>query len=739
MLGLLLVIGFSAMSVFMYQIYDDHKNQPGDWKKAFKMYPQYIESQFYDIRMRMTLPKKIYEPRIVLATIDDISLNKIGRWPWSRMVWVDIMKKMQNFGAKVMAYDVVLSEAEKSCNAESPDKLLGEIFSEFQKKEGSSVIISYGLTLDDLDAAKEIPGDFYNFMVESKVENPGFNLVAKKISYPSVPIPEILKSGAAVGFIGADEDYDGILRNYPLITNVDTLFFPSLGLIAYMKYTGDVPKLNIDKLGNATLALKTGTIELNNWGETKIRYSGDQNAFQSISLQEVLNASDDDLEMRAKLNGKIVFIGSTSFGAHDLRHTPVDGIMPGVFFHINMVKMMLDGKFFKANDKSLLYSWGILLVGSLLMILISLIKNPFLDVVAMLLLCGGGFALDTYYLLPQGYEITLFFCLFSVFGTYFWNTMMNFYFANKDKAFLKSAFGSYISPELIDEMYKSGEPPKLGGDCDVLTAYFTDIQGFSSFSEKLSAPKLVELLNEYLTAMTDILLAHQGTLDKYEGDAIVAFFGAPVKFSDHAKRAVAVSLAMQARLAELRKKWVEEGDKWPKIVHEMRMRIGVNSGEIVTGNMGSKSRMNYTMMGDSVNLTARLESSAKQYGVFTQISHFTKNLLGEAFVLRELDTIRVVGKSEPVTTYDVLGEKGKTPENLIKLKEYFEKGISLYKAQKWDEATLFFKKSLEQEYIRFPELKEKINPSKIYLERCEEFKKNPPGKDWDGVYTLTSK
>jgi len=309
----------------------------------------------------------------------------------------------------------------------------------------------------------------------------------------------------------------------------------------------------------------------------------------------------------------------------------------------------------------------------------------------------------------------------------------------KEKAFLKAAFGNYISPELIERMYESGEAPKLGGDVGERTAYFTDIQGFSTFSEKLSAPRLVELLNEYLTVMTDILIDEQGTLDKYEGDAIIAFFGAPMPLPDHAERAVRTALKMQAALGDLRKKWTSEGDKWPQIVHDMRMRIGINSGEIVTGNMGSKMRMNYTMMGDAVNLAARLEESAKQYGVFIQIAQFAHAHVRDKFVFRELDTVRVVGKTEPVTTYEPLCAVDADEPLLKELAEVFAQGLAAYKAQRWEEASACFTRSAELELRRFPGLGHKPNPSKIYLERCEEFRQTPPIPGWDGVYNLTHK
>ena len=240
--------------------------------------------------------------------------------------------------------------------------------------------------------------------------------------------------------------------------------------------------------------------------------------------------------------------------------------------------------------------------------------------------------------------------------------------------------------------------------------------------------------------MTDILLGEKGTLDKYEGDAIIAFFGAPMPLEDHATRACSVAIQMQETLLELRKKWTSEGDRWPQIVHDMRMRIGINSGEIVTGNMGSRDRMNYRMMGDSVNLAARLEEAAKQYGIYTHVTAETKNMTGDEFIWRELDTIRVVGKIEPITTFELLAFKKDCSQLYSELSETFNNGLILYKSQQWDKAIEVFKLSLALENKRFPELTGiKTNPSEIYLKRCQEFKKNPPAKDWDGVYTLTHK
>lgn len=741
-LGIILIISFSAISTLIYTI---EKGIPNYQKQdSFILnYPAFFEDRFFDLRMKQTLDKKTVDKDIVLAAITDEGLEKIGRWPWTRTVWTNFVDKMNSFGAKILAFDVFFSEPELSCNGNDVDQELANAFRKFQLKPGNKIILPYKMNItgqkDDRDFT-ETPDDLYNFIMDSQMAQ-GLNLEPHYISKDAYPLNSLTSAEIALGHIQASSDSDGIYRHYFLASNNETLYFPSFSLLTYQEYTGDKPTLKmVTKNDQAELITKTGKFYLNPNGSIKVRWKGDTRNFHAIDIKNILAAKDNDPEMKKIFDGKIVFIGSTAFGANDIRHTPVSPLLPGVYFHMNMASMLINGKSFLPQEKSTRYTWAILFGATLLILLIQLLKNALLDLVSVIVLVTGLFYFDTYYLIPKGFEIRLFFCFFSVVVCYSWVTFINFYLASKDKNFLKNAFSSYISPELIDDMYKSGEPPKLGGDSGIRTAYFTDIQSFSTFSEKLSATQLVELLNEYLTEMTDILLEEKGTLDKYEGDAIIAFFGAPMPLEDHATKACKVAHKMQESLLKLREKWVSEGDKWPKIVHEMRMRIGINSGEIVTGNMGSASRMNYTMMGDSVNLAARLEESAKQYGIFTQVSAETVEMTEDIFIWRELDTIKVVGKSVPVTTFDLLGMKDSSPEYLKALSEKFKEGITLYKSQHFDQALNIFKETLELEYQRFPLLKGvKTNPSEIYIKRCEDYISSPPPSDWDGVYTLTSK
>lgn len=316
----------------------------------------------------------------------------------------------------------------------------------------------------------------------------------------------------------------------------------------------------------------------------------------------------------------------------------------------------------------------------------------------------------------------------------------------KAKGRLKGMFGSYVSSDLVEQMVNSGEEPSLGGEETSITAFFSDVQAFSSFSELLSPTGLVDLMNEYLTAMTDILTEERGTLDKYIGDAIVAMYGAPVPMDDHAYQSVRTALLMQERQLELRDKWSMEAEKWGKchdLVCKMQTRIGCNTGTATVGNMGALDRFNYTMMGDMVNLAARCESGAKAYGAYIMITEETKLASLETkddIAFRYLDRIVVKGRSQPVAMYEPTGFMDKLSQETQDCLDCFSQGIDKYLAQDWDAALKMFEKSKGMEPNKpgiSPGVKD--NPSMILIDRCQVMKENPPGDDWDGVYVMTTK
>ena len=437
------------------------------------------------------------------------------------------------------------------------------------------------------------------------------------------------------------------------------------------------------------------------------------------------------------MEGNIFIVGSSSPSLFDIKSTPHEKNYPAVEIHASILNSIFTDTF--VRRPALWQDFLILAAVGLIVALIAFLTKPLL---ASLCAAGAIFlyvaaAFQIFDLLLIWIEIVR--PVLAVTLTFTAVMAYRYMTEEKDRKFLQSTFKQYLSPELIDMMYTQKRRPQLGGEEGVRTAYFTDIEGFSTFSEKLGSPtRLVELLNEYLSAMTDILLARYGTLDKYEGDAIIAFFGAPVPMEDHAVQACHTALDMQDKLDELREKWRGEGEKWPEIVHNMRMRIGINTGPITTGNMGSAVRMNYTMMGDAVNLAARLESAAKKYGVYTVISDNTYKEVKDAFEVRLLDIVAVVGKNVPVSIYELLCRKGDMTEELSDMLKLYNEAVEHYYNKNWEAALRCFVKLSEMESGKTDDPK-KPTPSARFAEMCEAYIANPPGDDWDGVNRLTEK
>jgi len=282
-----------------------------------------------------------------------------------------------------------------------------------------------------------------------------------------------------------------------------------------------------------------------------------------------------------------------------------------------------------------------------------------------------------------------------------------------------------MAPSVVNQLIQSPEKLVLGGEKRVITAFFSDVQGFTSISEKLTPHELVELLNEFLTEMTDIILAHEGTVDKFEGDAIIAFFGAPNPLPNQAEVACKSCIEMQKKLAQLRAKWKTVGKP------ELKMRIGMCTGPAVVGNMGSKNRMDYTMMGDTVNTAARLEGVNKIYGCYVLVSESTFSKVGGGIVGREIDAINVVGKKEPITVYELIGYPEDINGGWRETLDNYAQGLSAYRRQDWNRALIFFHKALSA----IPD----DGPSKTMLARCNAYKEIPPPKDWNGAFTMTTK
>ncbi len=450
-------------------------------------------------------------------------------------------------------------------------------------------------------------------------------------------------------------------------------------------------------------------------------------------------------EFFAQFKDAIVLIGPVDPLLQDLARTPFDNTpVPQVGFHGNLLKTFLSGIYLKRLPDWVDYS--LTFVVTVCVVLLALTEG------------AKGIRFKLLALLVLGIYVAAAFGLFSSYhlvlplAAPLGSTIMTSLIAvglqlideQKAKGRIKGMFGTYVSPQLVDQMVNSGESPQLGGHDDEITAYFSDIQSFSTFSEKLGSGPLVELMNEYLTACTDIVQGQGGTLDKYIGDAVVAMFGAPIPVKDHAFRACVATQLVHQQLRALRDKWKSEGQKWPEIVWEMQSRIGLNTGVCMIGNMGSRTRFNYTMMGDNVNLAARMESGAKSWGVYTMCTESTKQACeqhgGDRVVFRALGRIVVKGRTQPVPIYEIVGLKESLPEGARECIALFEQGLARHYARDWDGAIALFKQSLAFEPNqpgKTPGVKS--NPSLVYIHITEGYQAEPPPADWDGVYHMTEK
>ncbi|KAF0094552.1 MAG: adenylate cyclase [Puniceicoccaceae bacterium 5H] len=463
--------------------------------------------------------------------------------------------------------------------------------------------------------------------------------------------------------------------------------------------------------------------------------------YQALQDSETSAAAKKEIRQWFQhFNDSVVLIGPTDVLLQDLAPTPFDAApVPKVSVHGNAFKTIAGNRFIHR-----LPDWAEWLITFLLTFCVTGLtvwggSQTRFNKVGALLILVMFVGLDLELFRRYSVVVPLVVPLGAALSTSLIGAVMQLIREEQQKGRIRNMFGSYVSPQVVERMVDSDEAPQLGGHTEEITAFFSDIQSFSSFSEVLPPGELVVLMNEYLNAMTEILEEEEGTLDKYIGDAIVAMFGAPVQVEHHAYLACRAALRIQQRQAELRDEWRALGDRWPSLVHQMQTRIGLNTGPAVVGNMGSRKRFNYTMMGDTVNLAARNESGAKTYGVYTMVSDETRQRALEVspeFTFRYLDKIVVKGRSQPVAVYELLGERGQLPASVLECLTLYGQAMELYLEQQWDAAQALFQQAAQLE----PHAqKGETNPSLVMAQRCDQWRAQPPPADWDGRFIMRTK
>jgi len=719
---------------------------------AAKIYPvgfiSRLDSIIYDTKVRLTMPRGV-DDRIVILDIDEKSLAEVGRWPWNRDRMSALVKKLfETQGIILLGFDIVFAEPDDSSGLKSLDALAKREFRDSaaflntlkemrpqldydarfaETLKGKAVILGYYLSnRTEGGSSGAVPepvlpaGSFSGHNIAFTTWNThGGNLV------------EFQRAAAGGGHFNPLIDFDGISRRVPLLAEHDGAYYEALSLAMTRALLG-FPKLAPGYPAGAsksysgmewlemTTARGTLSIPVDENVATLVPYRGPQGSFRYISAADVLG----DRLKPGELTGKIVLVGTTAPGLMDLRATPVGSTYPGVEIHANLIAGFLDGTI-KHKPPYVLAADVLLtlVIGGILVFLLPLL-SPFRASIAALLVLLFALAVNmafwhsAHMLLPLAGSLILIVVLYAM------NMSWGYFVESKAKRQFTELFGQYVPPELVDEMAKNPENYSMEGRKAELTVMFSDVRGFTTISEGLQPDQLATLMNLYLGAMTEVIRGHRGTLDKYIGDAIMAFWGAPVADPEHARRAVITAIDMQAALVGLNQDLAAKG--WP----EIKIGVGVNTGTMTVGDMGSPVRKAYTVMGDAVNLGSRLEGITKQYGVGIIVGEGTRDLVKKDFVFRELDLVRVKGKDKPVAIFEPLGLEGKVPKEVLDANKLWHQALRAYRAQDWDQAEVaLLNLSRSQPHKLYD----------VYAERIAHYRKEPPGDSWDGSWKFETK
>lgn len=691
----------------------------------------FVENWFYDIRTSRFYKHDKKSPNLVVLEITDASLGAIGRWPWTRTHHARILDNLKAYGAKVVMFDVLFPEPESA----AADKALADAITRFSADNIGSVFLGYGTTAYE-DDSLAVP-DALQLSGISGRPGPQRLRDAAYIDKNNFAAPDLTIFESKYGFINATPDMDGVFRHKQIINEIDGTFFPSLGFGGFVDHYSDGKEKKVlveasgqDYLVKVIDGKSERSLLVSPRGEIKIRFFGGAASFERVPIEEVFTDTNPaaNEKMKSLFNGKAVLVGSSAFGAHDLRHTPVDPQTPGMYVHANLFHSLDQNFFFRSEDESLLISIALFLLGIAGILLVFRLKSPIIETGGTFVLAGGVFASDFFYFAPSGFYIRLFFCLFGILGLHAWFTVLNVFKDAKEKKKIRDTFTRYVAPEIVKEMLQNPDKLKVGGEKREITMLFSDVRDFTTMSERLSPQELATLLNIYMGKMTDILFETGGTLDKYIGDALVGFWGAPLEMSDHAYHGVRGAKLMLEALPEINKEF--EKRKFPKI----NVGIGINTGDVSVGNMGSDRIFQYTALGDNMNLASRIESLTKNYGVNLMISEFTLEKLGERrkeFRLRPLDLVQVKGKSKAVKIYEVIPSWNAWAKEDALLEKYIDAYEKKYLLRQFDEAVRCFDEILQV-------LPDDKNTQKL-KKSAELYLKNPPPETWDGVTVYDTK
>jgi len=716
-------------------------------------FTEFIELKFYDLKFlyRGARPPS---PEVVLVAIDDESVKRVGRWPWSREVMAQLLGSLKEYNPRVIGLDIIFAERQETAaltalqrlrrdlareQAASP-KLLDLIQQEERRADvdrelaqvigqGPPTVLGFffigvggktkSLTIGQPLGPKVIQASTYNMVRWLDRDSKRVPIMGADSVETNLPL--ITKAAAGGGYFNMVPDPDGTVRWLPMALSYGPDIFAPLTLVTLQHYRHKAPLgITLSNLGVKEVRLGRDKIIVDRFGRMFINYLGPPGMFPTYSAVQVMEGALP----KGALKDKLVLVGATAVGIFDLRVTPFSGVHPGLEIQATVVDNILRGDFIRLPANTTVTTISTVLLLAIIFGLLLPRLSPVGAIAATLLLALGYLTLNYLAFRNYGLQLEVFYPLLEIAGVYTGITLQRFLFEERERVRLKKAFQSYVAPEVINQIIKPPENLRQGGERRDSSILFNDIRGFTSLSETMDPEALVAVLHEFLNPMSEIIVKHGGTIDKYIGDAIMALFGAPLDQPDHSRRACRTALEMVRSLKELDKDWLERGRP------SLRVGIGINSGPVSVGNMGSSRLFDYTAIGDNVNLASRLEGLNKYYGTEILISASTAQHLDGEFYYREVDLVRVKGKKHPITIYEILGE-GTPEENLARFLQLYAEGLALFRERRFEQA-----QETLQEAIR---LKHQDALCAHYLDWTEKYLKEPPEPEWDGITTMLEK
>lgn len=688
---------------------------------------------------------------VIIVDIDDKSLHEVGQWPWSRDIVSNMLVNLTNSNVGLIAFDVVFPEKDRT----NPKKIIEEfnintdiLIPDFdsifaQTVANTPTILGYQFQLEkDNYLNKNTPTIPAIFIEKNRDE---FNKKMVIEAYGTIlNIPEVQNSSYSSGFFNNIPDKSGVVRSVPLVIRYDERIYPSLAL-EIIRTISNKKKvyINYDRNGVENIRIGDLIIPTDRYGRSFVNFKGYEKNFKYISAYDILqnNYNIEDIE------GKIVIIGTSAAGLLDLRATPFDSVYPGVEVHANLIDNILNEDYiYKPSWVDGLNMFHILLIT---VIIVGLVANLplYLATIFTFFIAVINIYILYFILFNYGLIINIFFPLVVTFISYVVAVSLNYFLEVKYNKDIKNKFASKVSKNVMESLIHNMENDTFEATSKEITVFFSDIRGFTNISEVVSNERiLIELLNEYMDPMTDIIIKNYGTVDKFIGDAIMAYWNAPGDIKNHANKAVEASLEQLYILDSLNKK-IKKDIRFKEIAKMSQEKsipifeigIGINTGVAIVGEMGSSQRSDYTVIGDPINLGSRMESLCKYYGSFLNISNYTKEQLPNNYIYRYLDLVTVKGKNKPVQIWQIIdydNDMGSlyniSRERLDEELELYHRALDLYQNEKFSDALGIFKE------VNLWEDKSNNKIYDIYIQRCEHYIKMPPD-NFDGIFRHNTK